>query len=121
MRLTLHRLLLLLLPLGMALGARGQVTLVTEDFSNDGETSNPVRYTTNTAALNTTAYPFSTTHYFMRSTQNAVRFPDPGGAIVFGLTASPGYIYSSPGVVAAAGFWASEAVRAPDGTGDRVP
>ena len=42
--------LLLVLPLILALGVRGQVTLVTENFSTDGETSTPVGSARHTAA-----------------------------------------------------------------------
>ncbi|MDO7846166.1 Ig-like domain-containing protein [Hymenobacter sp. M29] len=120
MRLTLQRLLLLLLlPLGMALGARAQLPY-TEDFNSDGEAASPARYTTNTASLNTSAVPFANGHYFFRATTNP---PQIGGTNVFGTSTTTGFIYSSGTTAAPTGFWAFEGVRSSnEGTSsDQVP
>ncbi len=126
MRFNLHRcLLLLLLPLGMALGARGQVTLVTEDFNTDGD--NGARYTSNSATIDgqqyldpangTTHSGFSTLHYFIRSDFNPPRYPNTStGAVVFGTATTPYPVYNPANTaLAAPGFWACEGVRGAGG------
>ncbi|GAB3635106.1 hypothetical protein GCM10027422_06960 [Hymenobacter arcticus] len=108
----------------MALGARGQTPLVTENFATDGE---GVRYTSNSATIasqpfldpgdGTTKTGFNNLHYFIRSDFNPPRYPNTAaGGIVFGTSTNPLTIYD-PGTTtpAATGFWACEGVRGAGG------
>ena len=116
MKFTLQRLLLLLLPLGMALGARGQTILAVENFSDDGE---GFRYFSNSGTLNGQAA-FSNLHYFFRAGENPVKYPA-GANVTFGTNANPSRIFSTGTIPAAAGFWACEGVRGSNTTDETDP